>query len=81
MKTKKLIGFDVCPDCEGNGQVRSDTADMNCPSCLGEGYVAFDNKGYYPYDVSKKRVAEVKIKWHKVILKEKFQLEEITLKQ
>jgi len=81
MNIKKLIDFDVCPDCEGSGIVKTDTADLNCPSCLGYGYVAFDEKGYYPYHSNTKQVAEVKVVWHKVLLKQKFQLEEVTLKE
>ena len=28
MNTKKLIGFDVCPDCEGIGIIKTNTADL-----------------------------------------------------
>ena len=75
MNTKKLIGYDTCPDCEGSGTVSTDTADLNCPSCLGFGNVAFDKKGYYPYNPDTYRVAEVKTIWKYIALQQKSQLE------
>ena len=32
----KLLGTDVCPECDGSGAVRATDADL-CPDCLGSG--------------------------------------------
>ena len=72
----KYIGYDICPDCEGTGGVSSDTADLNCPSCLGEGYVAFNKEGYVPYNRHTKKIIIVKTTLKKVELKKRSYIEE-----
>lgn len=56
----------MCPDCEGSGEVLTDTATLMCPSCEGCGSVAFSANDYVPYDRTRKMVGIKSVKWTKV---------------